>query len=101
MLSTSGRELRREVCLGPVLFLLCAAGLFKIIGKHLPNAHSPHSCADDTQINLSLRPHPPVSQNAALRSIENCVADVRAWVLSNRLLINDTKTKFVIIGSWQ
>ncbi|KAL9984297.1 hypothetical protein ACROYT_G006572, partial [Oculina patagonica] len=34
-------------------------------------------------------------------SIENCVADVRAWMLSNRLLINDTKTEFLIIGSRQ
>ncbi|KAL9959480.1 hypothetical protein ACROYT_G032807 [Oculina patagonica] len=57
--------------------------------------------ADDTQIYLSFRPHPPVSQDAALGSIENCVADVRAWMLSNRLLINDTKTEFVIIGSRQ
>ena len=83
-------------CLGPVLFLLYAAGLFKIIDRHLPNVHS---YADDTQIYLSFRPNPPVSQDAALGSIENCVADVRAWMLSNRLLINDTKMKFVIIGS--
>ena len=94
-------------CLGPVLFLLYAAGLFKIIDKHLPNYKLPtttnylHSYADDTQIYLSFRPHPPVSQDAALGSIENCVADVRAWMLSNRLLINDTKTEFVIIGSRQ
>ena len=85
-------------CLGPVLFLLYAAGLFKIIDRHLPNVHS---YADDTQIYLSFRPNPPVSQDAALGSIENCVADVRAWMLSNRLLINDTKTEFVIIGSRQ
>ena len=35
---------------------------------------------------------------AALKSIENCVADIRAWMLSNRLLINDSKTEFIIIG---
>ena len=34
-------------CLGPVLFILYVAGLFKIIYKHLPNAHT---YADDTQI---------------------------------------------------
>ena len=85
-------------CLGPVLFLLYAAGLFKIIDKHLPKAHS---YADDTQIYLSFRPYPPVSQDVALGIIENCVADIRAWMLSNRLLINDTKTEFVIISSRQ
>ena len=62
-------------CLGPVLFLIYAAGLFKIIDGHLPNAHS---YADDTQIYLSFRPHSPASQDAALRNIENSVADVRA-----------------------
>ena len=82
-------------CLGPVLFLIYAAGLFNITDRHLPNAHS---YANDTQIYLSFRPHSPASQDAALRNIENCVA---AWMLSNRLLINDTKTGFVIIGSRQ
>ena len=36
-----------------------------------------------------------------MRNIENCVANVRAWTLSNHLLINDTKTEFVIIGTRQ
>ena len=85
-------------CLGPVLFLIYGTGLFKIIDRHLPIAHS---YADDTQIYLSFRPHSPASQDAALRNIENCVADVRAWMPSNRLLINDTKTEFLTIGSRQ
>ena len=36
-------------CLGPVLFILYVAGLFKIIDKHLPNAHT---YTDDTRIHL-------------------------------------------------
>ena len=82
-------------CLGPVLFILFAAGLFKVIDKHLPNAHT---YADDTQIYHSFRPDTSLSQ---LKSIENCVADIRAWMLSNHLLINDSKTEFIIIGSKQ
>ena len=42
-----------------------------------------------------------MSQDAALKSIENSVADIRAWMLSDRLLINDSKTEFIIIGSKQ
>ena len=49
-----------------------------------------HGYADDTQICLSFRAHTAASQGAALRNIENSVADVRAWMLSDRLLINDT-----------
>ena len=74
------------------------AGLFKIIDKHLPNAHT---YADDTQIYHLFWPDTSLSHDAALNSIENCVADIRAWMLSNHLLINDSKTEFIIIGSKQ
>ena len=74
------------------------AGLFKVIDKHLPNAHT---YADDTEIYHWFRPDTSLSQDAALKSIENCVADIRAWMLSNRLLINDSKTESFIIGSKQ
>lgn len=36
-------------CLGPILFLLYASGLFRIVSRHLPVAHS---YADDTQLYL-------------------------------------------------
>ena len=86
-------------CLGPIfLFILYVAGLFKVIDKHLPNAHT---YTDDTKIYHSFRPDTSLSQDAALKSIENCVADIRAWMLSNRLLINDSKTERIMIGSKQ
>ena len=37
-------------CLGSVLFILYASGIFNIVKKHLPNAHG---YADDTQLYLS------------------------------------------------
>ncbi len=46
-------------CLGPILFILYVAGLFKIIDRHLPNAHS---YANDSQIYLSFRPDSCASQ---------------------------------------
>lgn len=85
-------------CLGPILFLLYSSGLFKIVSRHLPNAHG---YADDTQLYFSFRPDSPTSQEDAVRTIENCVAEVRAWMVSHRLLLNDTKTEFLIIGSRQ
>ena len=89
-------EVSQGSCLGHILFILYVAGLFKVIHKHLPNAHT---YADDTEIYHSFRPDTSLSQDAALKSIENCVADIRAWMLSNRLLINDSKTECIIIGS--
>ena len=83
-------------CLGPVLFLLYASGLFQVVNKHLPTAHA---YADDSQIYLSFRPHSSASQDLAVSAIESCVADVRAWLVSHRLMFNDTKTELLIIGS--
>ena len=34
-------------------------------------------------------------------NIEDCIADVRAWTVSNSLLINDSNTEFLIIDSRQ
>ncbi|CAB3987649.1 Hypothetical predicted protein [Paramuricea clavata] len=62
-------------CLGPVLLILYVVGLFKVIDKHLPNAHT---YADDTQIYYSFRPDTSLLQDAAIKSIANCVADIRA-----------------------
>ena len=33
--------------------------------------------------------------------MEECIAEVRAWLIGHKLLINDSKTEFLIIGSRQ
>ena len=85
-------------CLGPVLFLLYASRLFKVVKKHLPSVHG---YADDTQLYVSFRPDSFAAQDQAIKVIENCIADVRAWLVSHRLMFNDSKTEFLIIGSLQ
>ena len=67
-----------------------------VIEQHLPNAHG---YADDHQIYLSFKPVNQTSQEDALHVIQNCVNDVRKWMLVNKLKINDSKTEFLIIGS--
>ena len=62
----------------------------------LPNAHG---YADDHQIYLSFTPANQTSQEEALHVTQNCVNDVRKWMLVNKLKINDSKTEFLIIGS--
>ena len=94
-----GRSLTSAVpqgsCLGPVLFLLYASEIFKIVSKHLPSAHA---FADDTKLYLSFKPTSSFSQSDAIRSMEECIAEVRAWLIRHKLLINDTKTEFLIIS---
>ena len=72
-----------------------ASGLFKVVDKHLTNNQT---YADDTQYDVSIK---PTSQTNAVNTIEKCIADVRNWMASNQLFINDSKTEFMIIGSRQ
>ena len=85
-------------CLGPVLFTIYVADLFQIIDKHLPEAQG---YADDHQVYLSFRPIPSTNQTASVNAIENCVAELRSWMISNMLMVNDSKTEFLIVGSKQ
>ncbi|KAK3699222.1 hypothetical protein QZH41_002092 [Actinostola sp. cb2023] len=85
-------------CLGPVLFLLYAARLFEVVKKHLPSVHG---YADDSQLYFSFRPDSLASQDQAVQVVENCIADMRAWLVHNKLMFNDKKTEFLIIGSRQ
>ena len=84
--------------MGPILFTLYVSRLFYIISQHLPSVHG---YADDTQIYLSFRTCSIHSEINAVSAIETCIADVRSWFIANRLMINDTKTEFLIIGTHQ
>ena len=33
--------------------------------------------------------------------MESCLSDMRSWMIKNRLLINDSKTEFLILGTRQ
>ena len=83
-------------CLGLILFLLYASRLFSVIQHHLPCAHA---YADDLQLYLSFKPSVSQSQEIAITAMHRCIGDVRAWMVSNKLVINDKKTEFFIIGS--
>ena len=65
-------------CLGPLLFLIYALKLFKIVEKHLPTTHC---FTNDSQLYLSFKPDDTTSQNDAM--------------------INDDKTEFLLIGTRQ
>ena len=83
-------------CLGPLLFTIYASKLFSIIKSHLPSAHS---YADDTQLYLSFRPLEGTCEAEALDAMENCIADVRSWKISDELMLNDEKTQLLVIGT--
>ena len=50
---------------------------------------------------MSFRPDSCAAQDQAIKAIDNCIADVRAWLVSHKLMFNDSKTEFLIIGTSQ
>ncbi|KAL9956581.1 hypothetical protein ACROYT_G038075 [Oculina patagonica] len=64
--------------------------------SHLPSVHT---YADDTQLYISFNPVDNTSEAEAVTAIENCIQDVRAWMRDDKLMLNDDKTEFLIIGT--
>ena len=56
-----------------------------------------HIYADDTQLHVSFEADSDVDLVKA--RIENCIAEIRRWMLFNRLKINDDKTISVLMHS--
>ena len=85
-------------CLGPLLFIIYTSKLFRVVGDQLPHTHC---YADDTQIYMSFKPYGNASQEDAVRVMECCIEKIRHCLIHDRLLLNDDKTEFIIIGTRQ
>ena len=83
-------------CLGLLVFTLYASKLFEVVKRHLPSVHA---YADDTQLYLAFKPGCASNTDDAIAAMERCVNEIRAWMLCDKLKINDGKTEFVIIGT--
>ena len=81
--------------LGPLLFCLYTTPL-----SHILNATtlSYHFYADDTQLYISF--NSPDSATS-LATLSSALDSVHAWLTSNRLSVNPSKTEFLIIGTPQ
>jgi len=69
-----------------------------VIKDHLPVAHA---YADDTQLYLSFKPNSSSSQSEAIEGMELCMKAIRAWMIADKLKLNDDKTECLIIGTRQ
>ena len=52
---------------------------------------------------MSFQPqyHNTVNQDTSIKSLENCLEDIRAWMSLNFLKLNEKKTEFIIVGVQQ
>jgi hypothetical protein len=81
---------------GPCLFTRFAASLIGCIQQRLINTHC---YADDSQLYLAFQPGNHSTELQAKQALEGCVSDVRGWMASNRLFMNESKTEFLVIGT--
>ena len=85
-------------CLGPLLFTIYTWKLFQIVERHLPQVHC---YMDNTQLYVSFSPNQSANADFAIKSITDCISDIRRWMNSDNLMLNDDKTEFLIIGTRQ
>lgn len=81
------------LCLGPLLFTIYTRRLFDIVEHHLPQVHC---YADDAQLYVSFSPNQSAEADAAIKSMTDCISDVRSWMISNNLTLNEDKAEFLI-----
>ena len=57
-----------------------------------------HVYADDTQLYVSFKCKQPLE---AISKLNSCLADIRRWMITNKLKINYSKTEFIVFRSPQ
>ena len=85
----------RVAVLARFVFLAYLAPLYDLLAKH--DVHY-ESYADDTQIYRSFKPSEQ-NEELCMKTIEESIQDIRAWMTANWLKLNDDKTEVLYIGS--
>ena len=50
---------------------------------------------------MSFKPDDVNAQDEAIRAMEDCIKDIRNWLIEGRLLLNDDQIEFLVIGARQ
>ena len=79
--------------LGPILFLLYTEPIKRITQSH---DISSQSFADDTQLHQSSTIE---RLPESLNKIESCISNIKNWMTSNKLKLNDEKTEVILFHS--
>ena len=81
--------------LGPLNFCLYLLLMSAILKYHKIGYHV---YADDTQLYISFKGKQPLE---SISKVNSCLSDIRRWMITNKLKINDSKTEFIVFRSPQ
>ena len=82
--------------LGPLLCSMYTSPLGEIARRHQMFYHF---YADDTQLYITFRTSSVSDRNLSNAKLVNCVRDMDAWMLSNKLKLNKGKSEVLVISS--
>ena len=82
--------------LGPLLYSMYTSPLGEIARRHQMFYHF---YADDTQLYITFRTSSLSDMNVSNAKLVNCVRDMDAWMLSNKLKLNKDKSEVLVISS--
>ena len=81
---------------GPIGYSIYTLPVGDIIRYHGINYHL---YADDIQLYISFDPKTPGALDNALVKLQNCISDIRQWMVVNKLKLNNSKTEFFVAAS--
>ena len=80
----------------PNLFTLYTGPMAKIIHRHKLKYHL---YADDAQLYIEFDPNIPGDTAVAVFKLQACIRDLKQWMTSNKLQLNEQKTEFFMTAS--
>ena len=81
--------------LGPMLFTCYTSPLGTIARKYNVSFHC---YADDMQLYVPFQPGNLESEASAVSQLQDCLSEIKLWMLHNKLKLNDSKTELLLLG---